>query len=110
NGNAGSLNTVTVQVRDQFENVVTTDSSNVTVALASGSGTLLGTKTVAASSGVATFSTLGIHEAGAYTVSVADGSLDGATSGSFTISPAAAHHLTLAASPSSITAGNALAN
>ncbi len=110
NGSAGNLNTVTVEVRDQFENVVTTDSSNVIIALASGSGTLLGTKTIAASSGVATFSTLGIHEAGAYTVTVTDGALDADTSGSFTVSPAAAHHLTLAQSPSSITAGGTLAD
>jgi len=47
-----------VEVRDQYDNVVTTDGSNVTIALATGTGTLSGTKTVAAVSGVATFTGL----------------------------------------------------
>src|SRR5947208_4399474 len=51
--------TVTVEVQDQFGNVVTTDSSNVTISI-SNPGVLSGssTLTVAASSGVATFSNI----------------------------------------------------
>src|SRR2546428_1364767 len=57
---------VKVQVLDQFDNLVTTDTSSVTVAIGSnpGGGTLSGTKTVAASGGVATFSTLSIDQNG----------------------------------------------
>src|SRR5947208_16181792 len=51
---------VTVEVQDQFGNVVTTDSSNVTISI-SNPGVLSGSSTliVAASSGVATFSKIG---------------------------------------------------
>ena len=54
---------VTVAVEDSSGNVVTSDTSMVTVALGSnpGSGTLGGSVTVAAVSGVATFSTLAIN-------------------------------------------------
>src|SRR5207245_877573 len=79
---------VTVQVLDQFNNLVTFDSSNVTVVLGSnpGSGTLSGTTTVAASGGIATFSILSIDKvATGYTLSASDSSLGGATSGNFDI-------------------------
>src|SRR5205823_4328214 len=57
---------VTVQVLDRFGNLVTTDTSNVTMTIAAnpGSGALSGTTTVAASGGIATFSTLSINKAG----------------------------------------------
>src|SRR5205807_896017 len=57
---------VTVQVLDQFNNLVTSDTSNVTVAIGTNpsGGTLSGTKTVAASGGIATFSTLSIDKTG----------------------------------------------
>src|SRR5439155_83711 len=61
---------VTVKVEDQFNNVVTTDSSTVTLTLST--GTFEGgsnTATAAVSSGLATFSTLKIDVAGSYTVS-----------------------------------------
>ena len=82
---------VTVKVEDAYGNVVTSDSSTVTVTLSSGtfaSGS--STATATASSGVATFSGLTIDTAGTYTLTATDGTLTGATSGSFTISPAAA--------------------
>src|SRR5439155_622028 len=79
---------VKVQVLDQFGNLVTTDTSNVTVAIGSnpGGGTLSGTKTVAASGGIATFSTLSIDKTGnGYTLTAADGSLGASTSATSTI-------------------------
>ena len=44
-----------VEVEDPFGNIVTSDSSSVTLAVASGPGSLSGTLTVATSSGIATF-------------------------------------------------------
>ena len=82
---------VTVKVEDSLGNVVTTDTSNVTVAIGTnpGGGTLGGTTTVAAVSGTATFSTLSINKAGTgYTLTAADGTLTSATSRAFNITPA----------------------
>ena len=72
-------------MEDQFGNVVTTDSSNVTLSVASGPGSLSGTVTVAASSGIATFSNIKLDTAGSYTLTASDGSLTSATSSSFTV-------------------------
>ncbi|MEE8422825.1 MAG: SwmB domain-containing protein, partial [Dehalococcoidia bacterium] len=57
---------ITVEVRDAFENVVTTNSQDVSVAILNNaaSGTLSGTTTQSASSGVATFSDLNINKTG----------------------------------------------
>jgi autotransporter-associated beta strand protein len=99
---------VTLQVEDSLGNVVTTDTSNVTVAIGTNpsSGTLSGTLTVAASSGTATFSTLSIDKIGAgYTLTAADGTLTKATSNTFSITPGAAKQLVLGVQPSNTTAG-----
>src|SRR5205807_6136124 len=87
---------VTVQVLDQFNNLVTTDTSNVTVTIGTnpGGGTLGGTTTVAAVGGIASFGTLSIDKVGTgYTLTGSDGALTGATSGTFNILSAAADHL-----------------
>src|SRR5207237_971010 len=74
-----------------------------------GGGTLSGTTTVAAVSGVATFSNLSIDKAGTgYTLTAASGALTGATSSAFTISPAAASRLAFTVQPTSTTAGTAI--
>ncbi len=102
---------VTVRVLDQFGNLVTADTSNVTIAFGTnaGSGTLSGTLTEAAVSGVATFSNLSITTAGTgYTLTAADGSLTGATSSAFNITPAAASQLAFGAQPANTTAGIAI--
>src|SRR5207237_575425 len=102
---------VTVRVLDQFNNLVTTDTSNVTVALGTnpGGGTLSGTTTVAAVGGVASFSTLSVNKVGAgYTLTAADASLTTATSGAFNIAVAAANHLVFSAQPSTAVAGVAV--
>ena len=102
---------VTVQVLDQYNNLVITDTSNVTVAIGTnpGGGTLSGTTTVAAVGGVATFSTLSINKVGTgYTLTAADGSLTGATSGAFNITPAAADHLAFLQQPTNAVAGVAI--
>ena len=75
-------------VKDQFGNVVTSNTSTITVAVASGPGGFASgsTTSVAAVNGVATFSNLMLKCAGTYTLSVSDGSLTGATSGTIVVS------------------------
>ena len=80
-----------VAVEDSAGNLVTSDNSEVTIAIGAnpGGGTLLGTQTVAATGGVAVFDDLSIDDAGAaYTLTAADGSLAGATSVPFDVAPA----------------------
>ena len=102
---------VTVAVEDSFGNVITGDTSTVTVAVATGpAGFDAGSTTsMAAVGGVATFSNLLFDTTGNYTLSVSDGGLTRATTGSITISPASASQLVLEQSPTTGTAGQALA-
>src|SRR5262249_30843427 len=102
---------VQVAVQDAFGNTVTSSSASITVAIGTnpGGGTLSGTTTVAAGSGVATFSTLSLdHAAAGYTLNAASGALTGASSAAFTVSPAAANRLAFTAQPTSATAGVAI--
>jgi hypothetical protein len=81
---------VQVAVEDANGNVVSTDNSSITVALGNNpvGGTLSGTLTVAAVNGVATFSSLSVNRAGVgYTLAASDGSLMGATSSAFDVTP-----------------------
>jgi hypothetical protein len=97
---------VTVAVEDPYGNVVSTDSSTVTVTLSS--GTFAGgsnTASAQASGGVATFSTLKIDQAGSYKLTATDGGLTQTLSASFIIQPAAASSMSVAGFPSPITAG-----
>jgi parallel beta-helix repeat protein/predicted outer membrane repeat protein len=95
-----------VDVEDQFGNIVT-NSDSITVSLASGPGTLLGTLTAAASSGVATFNDLSLNTAGTYTLHAVDGTenITAGTSGAFAVNAAAASQLVFAARSGSATAG-----
>ena len=101
---------VMVEVEDQYHNVVTTDSSTVTLTLSS--GTFEGgssTVTAVASSGVATFSGLKIDLAGTYTLSATDATLaPSGASDRFTISPAAAHRVVFVKQPTDAVAGVAI--
>src|SRR5262249_40443498 len=99
-----------VAVEDTFGNVVTSNASTVALTVGSGpagfgSGS---TTSVAAASGVATFSTLIFNTAGSYTIKVSDGSLTGATTGSITVSATSASKLAISQAPTSGTAGQAL--
>lgn len=98
---------VTVRIEDQFGNLVTSATSNVTVAISTnpGGGTLSGTLTVAAVGGIATFNDLSINKAGTGYTLAASSSVTGATSGSFNITPAAADHLAFGVQPSNTVAG-----
>ncbi len=110
NTTAGSLISPAVQVtvQDSFANTVTGSSASVTVAIGSnpGGGTLSGTTTVVASSGVASFSTLSINKSGTgYTLTVSSVGLTGATSAAFNIAAATASQLVFSVQPTTTTAG-----
>src|SRR5207237_222260 len=79
---------VKVEVRDANGNLVTSSSASVTLAIGTNpsSGTLSGTKTVAAVNGVATFSNLSIDKVGTgYTLTASASGLTGDTSSSFNV-------------------------
>ncbi len=102
---------VTVRIVDANNILVTSDTRNVTLAIATstGIGILSGTTTVAASGGIATFSNLSIDIAGTgYSLSATSSpALTGATSNTFEISPGVLHHFTIGAISSPRTAGSA---
>ncbi len=98
---------ITVSVMDLFNNVVTSDNSDVIqVQLGSnpGSATLSGNTSAQVSAGVATFSNLSLDKAAAgYTLlAPAVGNLTGALSSSFAITPAAASHFAVTAPNGSV--------
>src|SRR6184192_3137442 len=113
NALAGAAITPAVQVvaHDAQGNTATGFSGNVTMALGAnpGSGTLAGTATVAAASGVATFANLSINKAGTgYTLTASASGPTGATSNPFTVSAAAATQLGFTVQPSNTSAATAL--
>ncbi|HTT67876.1 MAG TPA: hypothetical protein VMF70_07605, partial [Gemmatimonadales bacterium] len=100
-----------VTVQDSMGNTVTTATNNVTVAIGSNpaGGTLTGTASVAATSGVATFSNLSINKAGTgYTLTASASGLTGATSAPFAVNAGAAAKLAFTTPPSSVAAGAAI--
>ena len=101
---AGASITPAVQVtaRDSVGNTVTSFTGDVTVAIGTNpsSGALSGTTTVAAVSGVATFSNLSIDLAGdGYTLTATSGALTQATSDAFNITAGAATQLVFTVQP-----------
>jgi hypothetical protein len=83
-----TLSVVQVAVEDQYGNIVTSNTSTMSVTVSSGpAGFASGsTTTVAAVNGVATFSKLILGTKGRYTLKVSDGSLTSAMTQSFTVS------------------------
>jgi hypothetical protein len=75
-----------VQVRDVNNVLVSSSTAPVTVSVASGPGTLAGTKTVNAVAGVATFSNLSLTGVGSYTLSFASPGVTSVTSGTVAVS------------------------
>ena len=101
---------VMVVVQDAQGNTVTDFTGNVTVELTAGTGTpganLLGTRTVAAAAGVATFSTLSVNRSGTgYTLSARSSGLTGAVSLPFDIAAGAVSQLVFTVQPVTTTAG-----
>jgi hypothetical protein len=99
---------VTVDVEDQFGNLVTTDTSQVSLNVATGPGVLTGTTMATASGGIATFNNLLLDTAGTYTLSAGDGTYTRATSSNIVISPAAAFKVAFQTVPGTGTAGTPL--
>ena len=90
---------------------VVDDNSNVAIMISTNpsSGTLSGSLSVPAVHGIATFSDLKIDTVGqGYKLSAADGSLGGATSGSFDIVVGVVHHLVFGVQPSDSGAGQSI--
>ena len=99
---------VTIKVEDAFGNLVTGDTSTVTLTLSSQSfeGGLT-TATAVAAGGVATFGELKIDIAGNYTLAVTDGILTASgPNNNFTISPTAASKVAFSQQPSNAIAGS----
>ncbi|MGC4117296.1 MAG: invasin domain 3-containing protein [Myxococcales bacterium] len=108
---AGAALALTVTAQDSLNNPVTGFTGNVTLAKASGPGTLAGTAVKAAVAGVATFgATENVHfdTAGAYTLTASATGATAATSNSFTVSAGAAHHLVFSVQPADTTAGSTI--
>jgi hypothetical protein len=93
-----------VKVEDSAGNVVTTDTSTVSVKIATG-GVSVTPSTKAAIAGVATFSGLAINALlGLYTLDFSDGTLTPTTMGPIDVTVGAATHLAIFAEPSTSTA------
>ncbi len=100
---------VTVGILDGFGNPVTTDNTTqVTLSVASGPGTLTGGGPVTAVGGIATFPNLVFDTAGTYTLKATSGTLTAATSTSFVITAAAPSQLVFSQQPTSTSAGQAI--
>ena len=103
---AQSLN---VAVQDQFGNVVFTDVTDVTIALAQTGATLSGTLTATPLNGIATFTAYSVDKAGTRSFNVTSGALQAITTATFSITAASAAGLAFAQQPSSAVAGVAIA-
>ena len=89
-----------IRVTDASGNTVTTSKVSVVASIASGSGTLNGTKTVAAVGGVATFTDLVLSGTpGNFTLRFTPTSLTAATSNSFALSVGAASKVMVTTQP-----------
>lgn len=85
----GKISPVTVLIKDSFGNTITSATNPITVAIGTnpGGGTLLGTTTLNAVNGQATFSTLSIdHSGSGYTLGATGAGVSG-TSAAFNIVP-----------------------
>jgi hypothetical protein len=103
---------VTVSIEDATGNVVTTATSQITIAIGTNpsSGTLTGTVQANAVAGMATFSTLSINKPGTgYTLTSSASGLTGDTSSAFNVTPGAPAKLVFTVQPSNVVAGNSIA-
>ncbi len=88
-----------VAVQDAGGNTVTTSSASVAMSINTGTGTLSGTTSVNASSGIAIFSNLLLDKATIYTLKATSGTLTSATTGNIVISVGAATKLAITTQP-----------
>ena len=102
---------VTVQVEDANNNVVTTSTAAVAMAIGTNpsGGTLSGTTSVNAVNGIATFSNLSINRTGTgYALAASSTGLTGATSNAFNITPGTASKLVFSQQPTNAQAGSSI--
>jgi len=102
-----AMEPVSVELQDALGNVLTQNTSDVTVSLGANpaGGVLFGTATAKPVDGVATFDGLNIRKAGTgYSLVATAAGFSGATSEAFAIAPGAAASYTVAL-PASVTAG-----
>ena len=104
---------VVAEVRDAFENLEAGSTAAITASLAGGApgARLLGTRTVSAVAGVASFNDLAVDRAGqAYSLVLGSTGLSGAVTFAFDVAPgpAPATHLAFGTQPSNATAGSAI--
>jgi len=98
-----------VRIVDANGNTVTSSSATVTATLASGAGTLGGTLTAAAVSGVATFTNLAVTgSVGSYTLGFSSPLLTGVTSGAIALSAGPAAALVFQVQPTPTAAGSTI--
>ena len=91
-----------IYVEDQDGNLLTSDNTTmVTVSLASGTGTLQGTKSVTVVNGVATFAGLFDNTAETISLKFSGDGLTAGPSSNITVSPAAPYQLLIHTQPSS---------
>jgi hypothetical protein len=102
---------ISVDIQDADSNLVQSDTSNVSVAIARGptGASLGGDLTSEAVGGVATFNNLSLDVVGAYTLSFADSGMTGTTSIPFSVvpSPLDGSHLVFTLPPSAMVAAGA---
>jgi hypothetical protein len=113
NAPAGSAipGSLTVAVQDSLGNVVTSSTASITVAIGTNpdGGTLSGTVTRNAASGVASFSDLSLDKVGnGYTLTVSSTGLTGATSAAFNISPGVTTKLAFTVQPTDTNTGGSI--
>ena len=100
---------VTVEILDQFNNVLTNDNTDTITVARSDGGTLNGTLTQTVSGGVATFGDLSINQAGTgYMLNANSTGLAQITSNGFAITAAAADHLLFSQQPTDTPAGQTI--
>jgi hypothetical protein len=97
-----------LQILDAANLLIPGATNAVTAAIASGTGTLGGTKTVNAVNGIVTFSGLNVTGAGTYTLSFTGTGLATATSGSVAVTPTAPTQLVVTTQPVGNESGLAL--
>ena len=102
---------VTALIADAYGNIETADSSSsVTLAIASGPGTIASGATATVSAGVASFANLTLNTVGTYTLQASTAGLPTSmpVSSSFTISPNVAAKLVFGQQPTDTPAGSAI--
>lgn len=110
-GTAGqALGTVTVAIENQNGQVVTTDSSTVTLTIGGGPGSFTNSSTVSVKAvhGIATFSSLFLNVAGTYQLSANDAGLTKSLSHSVIINPGTPSKLAFLQVPATGKAGTTL--